>query len=309
MNVSTRIVLAGLTLAAGVVAANRELLVSGGEEVYILDLSQPSKPIKVFSWRAAEHPEVPAALHRQFHTTDDCKMVRNRQVLITSSSGGVALVERPSGRALFWAHVANAHSAELLPGNRIVVAASVHDQGGNRLVLFDTAEPDQEINSVPLHSAHGVVWDERRQVLWALGGEALETYTLSGWNSNTPALKKTGEWKLPIAGGHELSPADERGQYLLVSARDGVWLFDCQRKSFTLHPVFGKIYDLKSASLHPETGQWAYTVADPPDWWTTTIRFSSPTATIVRTGERLYKVRWVARRSAYAFSLGKEADK
>jgi len=297
MRTSIQILLAGLTLAVGATAADRELIVTGGDEVYVLDLANPAQPVKVFSWKAAGRPDVPAQLQPKFRTTDDGKAVGSGRILITSSSGAVALVERPTGRTLFWARCSNAHSAELLPGGRIVVASSVHENGGSRLVLFDVKHSDQELASVPLYSAHGVVWDARRQLLWALGGNYLEAYTLADWETAAPSLKKTGSWALPSQGGHELAPADSTNSRLVVSAINGAWLFDCQRKLFEPHPLFAAMPNLKSASLHPETGEWAYTLADSPEWWTATIRFTGPVATVVRPGERLYKVRWAARRS------------
>jgi hypothetical protein len=297
MKASIRILLIGLALAVGAVGANRELIVSGGDEVYILDLKDPARPVKVFSWKAAEHPEVPKELQPRFKTMDDGKAVGDGWILITSSSGAVALVERATGRAIFWAKCLNAHSAELLPGGRIVVASSIHANGGNQLVLFDIKQPGRELFATPLHSAHGVVWDAGRRLLWALGGEQVEAYTLAGWETATPSLKKTGEWKLPSHDGHELAPADATGAQLVVSAAENVWLFDCDSKRFAPHPLFAGKFALKSASLHPETSEWAYTLADLPDWWTKTIRFSGSPAKLDRPGEQMYKVRWVARRS------------
>jgi hypothetical protein len=87
------------------------------------------------------------------------------------------VVERPSGKVVWFAQVPNAHSLELLPRGRIVVASSVHDKG-NRLVLFDLAHSDKLIWDTPLVSAHGVVWDEGRQLLWALGLKELQTEVL-----------------------------------------------------------------------------------------------------------------------------------
>ncbi len=55
-------------------------------------------------------------------------MAGNR-ILITASSDGVALVDRATGRTPFWGLCANAHSADLLPGERIAVACSVRADG------------------------------------------------------------------------------------------------------------------------------------------------------------------------------------
>jgi hypothetical protein len=51
--------------------------------------------------------------------------------------------------------------------------------------------------------------------------------------------------------------------------------------------------NVKSVTIHPATGQTAFTLADPPDWWTYTVRFLGPAATLKFPNDRLYKVRWV----------------
>ena len=83
--------------------------------------------------------------------------------------------------------VPSAHSLETLPRARIVVASSVNAKG-NRLVLFDVARSNQPIWDTPLPSAHGVVWDEGRQILWALGLKELRCYELKDWESEKPSL-------------------------------------------------------------------------------------------------------------------------
>lgn len=285
--------LAALAAAPG---ANRELLVCGWNEVHILDLARPAGEQKVFSWKAADRPELSTYFRGQFRFTDDAKAVAGGRILITSSSGDVALVERASGKTVFWAHAPNAHSAELLPGDRIAVACSTHKTDrGDRLVLFDARTPEKELNSTELRSGHGVVWDTERRVLWALGYDTLRTYTLEDWTTASPSLRETARWPLPSPGGHELAPGDAASRTLVVSALAGTWIFDRDQKQFTPHPLFAGVHHLKSAALHPVTGQWAYTVADSPNWWTSKIRFSGPDAVIERPGERLYKVRWVAR--------------
>jgi hypothetical protein len=278
-----------LLAAAGVVqAAQGNLLVCGWDEVYILN---PESGAKSFSWKAADRPELPAAYKNKFRTTDDCKLVAKDRVLITASSDGVALVDRRSGRTAFWGACANAHSADLLPGERIAVACSVRAQGGNRLAIFDARVPEKEIYSTELASGHGAYWDEKRHALWALGAKELRAYTLVDWESARPSLQLKNAYPLPSGGGHELSPA--AGSNLTVSAVKGVWLFDRDTGKFTPHPQFRGMDDIKSVSLNPATGQIAFTQADSPEWWTSKIRFRNPDRVLVRENERLYKVRWV----------------
>src|SRR6185436_3535907 len=105
-----------------------DLIVCGGDEVVILDLRD--FPKQVWSWRAADRPELPEAFRKKFGSTDDCKPVDGgRKILITSSGGAAALVERSTGKVLFYAAVPNAHSAEVIPGNRLVAASSTHLEG------------------------------------------------------------------------------------------------------------------------------------------------------------------------------------
>jgi hypothetical protein len=270
--------------------ATSELLVCGWDEVYILRFTGNAEPQKVFSWKARERPELPAGFKDKFKFTDECKPVAGNRILITASSDGVALVERATGRTTFWGLCANAHSADLLPRERIAVACSVREQGGNRLAVFDARTPEKEIYSTELHSGHGAVWDGRRKLLWALSDRELRAYSPANWASGQPSLERTATYPLPDGGGHELSPD---GNALIVSGTRDTWLFDRNTGKFSPHPQFAGLRDLKSASVNQRTGRAAFTLAERPNWWTSTIRFKNPEGEVIRPGERLYKVRWV----------------
>lgn len=262
----------------------RELLVCGWDELVALDVSTGS-PRRLWRWRAEDRPELPPAYRKLFRTIDECKPVEGGRILITASSDGVALIERPSGRVHFWAQGANAHSAAMLPGGRIAVACSTRQRGGNRVVLFDSATPEKELASTELYSGHGVVWDDARQTLWALGGRVLQALT--------PDLKLKAEFELPDEGGHDLWP--EPGSSLLgVTTHDGVWHFDRDSRTFRRHPQIGGLAHVKSVAPHPATGETAYIQADPPNWWSERLEFLTPPRTLRLAGERLYKARWVA---------------
>src|SRR5688572_10243783 len=211
-----------------------ELIVCGWDEVFILALGEGPTPAhrKVWSWRAADSPEIPEDMRGLFRTTDDCKPVDGgRRILISSSAGAVALVDRETRRASFSARVTNAHSIEMLPGGRIAAAASVSTAAtGNRLVIFDRAT-GKELASDELLSAHGVVWDESRGVLWALGGDALRAYTV-GTTGGPTRLQRTFEVALPDEGGHDLVaiPGSPR---LFVSTVRQCFYFDRDRRQFS----------------------------------------------------------------------------
>ncbi|MEX2213544.1 MAG: DUF6528 family protein [Phycisphaeraceae bacterium] len=272
----------------------QHLIVCGMEEVFIIDAARAERGdlTKIWSWRAKDRPELPAELHAAFRTTDDCKPVAGgTRILISSSSGACALVEHPSGKVLWYARVPNAHSIELLPNDRIVAAASTHAKG-NRLMLFDITRPDAPLFETPLPSAHGVVWDNARQHLWALGYDQLQCYDLGDWQSDHPSLKLRASHPLPDAGGHDLLAVPESDD-LVLSVHKHVYLFDRKTLTFRPHPELGDLVNVKCVSPHPTTGRVAHLRGEGKEWWSTRIHLLAPQGEIQLPDERMYKARWM----------------
>jgi len=307
----TRRILCGIALAACVVAANahaqtnaacRELIVCGWDEVFILDLDAKPDAVdatsgnnqrRVWSWRARDRPELPEEFKPLFKTTDECTSCDGgARILITSSGRGVALVNRADGRVLFHAMVANAHSAELLPNNRVAVAAS-HDQAGkgDRLIVFDLAKSNTEVLSEELPWGHGVVWDAQRNRLWALADKDLRAFELRDWDTQSPTLLRTEVIPLPEGMGHNVSPVPGSSA-LAISTTNHCWLFDRETKAFRPHPDLGDAKHVKSISYHPVTGQIAYVQAEGANWWAERVHFLHPAGFIHFSGEHFYKARW-----------------
>ncbi len=286
-------ILLAFLLVTGAEAA--EMLVCGWDEVMILDLAKDAEnPPVVWRWSAAQAVELPEVYKTKFRTTDDCKAVAGNRILITASSDGVALVDRATKKTSFYGQCANAHSAELLPGERIAVACSVREKGGNRLAVFDAKTPEREIFSTELYSGHGVVWDEERKTLWALSGRDLRAYSLDRWESETPALRLVQSFPLPTGGGHELLPIPGTADLAVTTVRD-VYRFNRERQEFSPHSVLQGQPNIKSLSYQGPDGPVVYTQAEKPNWWTDKIRMLQPSTTIVRPGEKIYKVRWIPR--------------
>ena len=271
-----------------------ELAVCGWDEVFILALGDGPSPAnrKVWSWRATGDSGIPADMHALFRTTDDCKPVDGgRRMLISSSGGAVALVDRETRTASFSARVTNAHSVEMLPGGRIAAAASVSTAGtGDRLLIFDAAS-GKELASDALRSAHGVVWDDARAVLWALGGDVLRAYRISG-AAGAIRLERTYELPLPSEGGHDLVPIPGSSQLFLSTVRR-CFSFDRERRQLAPHDVLGDRANIKSYHVHRRTGRVVYVQAESPNWWAEHLHFQRPDATLRLGGERLYKARWI----------------
>jgi hypothetical protein len=290
-----------MTLAARVFAADAnaasELITCGREKVLILDLSErdaQGTPKIVWSWQAAGRKDLPKEYHALFRSTDECKAVDGgRQILITSSTGGVALVDRAKAAVVFYGRATNAHSADVLPNGRVAVAASRDPKNnqGDALILFDIAQSDRELSRTELPSGHGVVWDEKRRVVWALSDKELRTYQLADWNTTAPKLTRTATITLPENGGHDLYPIPGT-PFLSVTTNTRCWLFDRDQRTLIPHPTLAGRAAIKSIAEHPITRQIAFTEAERPNWWTTRIQFLKPEETCSVPGEQFYKVRW-----------------
>lgn len=276
-------------------SAPAELVLCGWDEVFILELShaRDSLPGKVWSWKASSCKDLPDSMKARFASTDECKVLDGGgKVLITSSSDGVALVDRQSGRALFFALAPNAHSAELLPGERIAVAASHSPDGkGDRLIVFDLGAPGKEICSYDLPWGHGVVWDEQRELLWALANKDIRVFKLKEWNSQNPSLEIAGLIELPESGGHDFSPVPGTAK-IALSTSNHCWLFDREARTFEPHPELADKGRVKCISYNPSTGRIAWVQAEGENWWTENVRFLHPEHTLRLPGRRLYKARW-----------------
>lgn len=271
--------------------APERLLVCGGSEIYALELGGGGEAREVWRWRFRDRPEL-ASWEVFSGSFDECKPVAGGRLAMTfSNRGGVILVDTASGRPLFWAAAVNAHSVDLLPRDRLVVAASV-GEGGDRLVLFDAVGPAEPLWSDELPSAHGVVWDRARQRLWALGYAELRAYALRDWDGPRPRLERVATHPLPDGNGHDLSAWPGRPA-LVVTTENGVFVFDRDAGTFQPFPdqELARSAHVKGVSISPITGRIAFVRAE-TRWWAENVRLLGPGAEIHRPGERLYKARW-----------------
>jgi hypothetical protein len=273
------------------------LLLCGGAQVIearVVQRGGHTALEELWHWRPEQSAGLPTAMMRKFVTTDDCKAVsEGSELLITSSGDAVALVSHQNGATLFYAEVKNAHSAELLPGGLVVVASSsAPEKQGDRLLLFDRKISQVPIFSLPLEAAHGVVWDQRRKVLWALGGATLLRIRVES-GAESPRLTIEKRIPLPAREGHDLQIASDASA-LYVTNTEQVFRFDPDRLEFTPFAPFRGEGQIKSLSIQATTGQIAYTRADPGVWWTYTLHFKNPEDEIALPS-MIYKVRWLPR--------------
>ena len=289
------ILVAALLSQDGQVKPTDSLIICcGGEQVYILNLEDENPDIEhaVWKWSAKDSLRIPAEFHKSFRSTDECKPLTD-SILITSSSGGVALIRRADKRCLFLAHAKNAHSACILPRNQIAVASSF---GGVELLLYEIPHADDKLKlsipvaSIPLPGAHGTVWDEKRNRLWALGNEKLCLVEIRTMEDKTKLVIES-EFVLPTRGGHDLSQMRDESK-LFVTSNDHVYRFSKIDGSFKLDEEIGDQKRVKSATEHPVTGEIVYHMGTPEHWWSNSIRFPGKRSALRLPDQRLYKVRW-----------------
>jgi len=273
-----------------------ELIVCGWDEVFIYNMKaiKGGLPTIVWCWRAKDCASLPEHMKSLFGTTDDCKPIDNgEKILITASSTGVAIVDKKSKEVSFYARVSNAHSAEVLPDNRIVVASSVKSEG-HKILVFNRDKSDEVIISEELSHAHGVLWDEKRNCLWALGYTELRKYQLQDWKSDSPKLNCDQIFQLPSQGGHDLLALPD-SEKLIITIEKGAFIFDRDTEDFSTYEPLANQVNVKAITFHPESKQMAYVQAEGDNWWAENIHFENPDFLIHVPGEHFYKIRWNCR--------------
>ncbi len=264
------------------------ILVCGDSKVLLVDYanSKDSIPEIIWSWDAHLAQDLPEEYKtKKFNSVDDCRAVNNgKQILISSSSGAIAILNREDKKVIFYTDVPNAHSIEILPGNKIIAAASTNVKG-NKLMVFDINSPEILLFSDSLYSAHGVVWDDSRKSLFALGYDVLREYKIE--NEIELVLKE--EWKIPGIGGHDLQMAPSKDK-LFITEHTGAWAFGLENKQFNKIDKFPDAENIKSLNQN-KSGQFVYTVPE-ESWWTYHVRFHNPSGFLSFPDMRVYKARW-----------------
>ena len=146
-------------------------------------------------------------------------------VLICSSEGYAGVVTYPEGEEVWSVSYCgqNPHSIEILPTGDIVCASS----NDKHIRLYRYGETKDYVD-YELDSAHGVLWDPDKQLLWALGYSRLVSYK---YEDGALIVKK--EYPLPGYGGHALSADFSDPDKLMVTTGTAVYSFSKQKRRFT----------------------------------------------------------------------------
>ena len=279
-------------VATGCKAYNENhLAVCGGKEVKIIDMksSLGDNVTEVWSWSVEDQTQgLPAEYAEYLTPLDECKFVDgNKKLLLTSSSSAVVLLDIKSKACEFYARTPMAHSADLLPNNRIAVALSTNKKG-NSLEIYDISQPEKVLWRDSLYSGHGAVWHAERESLYALGYDVLREYKLKDWQSNTPSLELAASWPLPIKSGHDLVKID--AEHMLVSGHEGVRWFNVESGEFSPFEPLKDTHNVKSVNYSRKLNRLIYTKGE-VSWWTHNIYQQNPDKTITIDSLNIYKVR------------------
>jgi hypothetical protein len=284
-----------ILLLATVSCARRpnEIIACGDDKVIVIDSKASDKDnIKIlWSWKVSDAKDLPEIYQKLMIPTDDCKPVDgNKKILITSSGGGVVLVDRKTKRSLFYAQVPMAHSAECLPDDMVVIALST-DSLGNSLELYDLKKSEKVVFKDSLYSGHGVVWMNKMKSLFALGYNELRRYSLKNWDSDKPELSLEETWKLPENGGHDLTSVSDTS--LVLTTTRSVWIFNIPGEQFSPFELLKQIRNVKSVNYNESTKELVYTKGE-ISWWTHNIYCKNPDKILTIPGINIYKVRVVS---------------
>lgn len=225
-----------------------------------------------------------------------------RYVLATASYGFVGLIHFPSGKRKWSvnaddgvAPLDNPHSAELLPDGNVAAAAS---DGGWLRVYTASQGPDSDTYvEYPLPGAHGVQWDAKRRLLWAVGDHHIVALAYGGTPAN-PTLTEVRATELPTPHGHDLQPVYGDHDAYWVTTGTQVYQYRTSTDTFTTdYPLADRLNrsGVKAVSTNPATGQVLQTTPRAgcaTTWCTDTVELFGPDAERTRPDAQFYKARW-----------------
>jgi hypothetical protein len=88
---------------------------------------------------------------------------------------------------------------------------------------------------MPLVQAHGVLWDEERDLVWAIGWDILTAYRvqINEDGSLTVTEDENLRTTLPSTGAHDLAPVYGSENELWISTHDKVYRFNTETMSIS----------------------------------------------------------------------------
>ena len=145
-----------------------------------------------------------------------------------------------------------------------------------KVQVYDLGQNNKVLCQYDLESAHGVVWNESTQRLYAIGGKSLKIYKLKNWESDTPELEEERTVETPKNSVHDLTAVNSHS---LCIAGKSAYVYNTASGTFSELTHFSACTALKSVNYNEDTGEAWYTDATVPegdqDWTTQTLRHTS----------------------------------
>jgi hypothetical protein len=179
-------------------------------------------------------------------------------MLVCDSDGFAAIVPYPAGNTKKWSINLNVgpnpHAVELLPDGNIAIAASTG--GWVRIYTASQGTDSNKYVQYDLAGAHGVLWDPKMQLLWAVGDKIITGLKIGG-TAEAPTIQEDTSLttKLIVTGGHDLRPVYGDTDRLWVTTNAGVVQFIKSTKSWDVKYEGYKILNrpkVKSISNDPK---------------------------------------------------------
>ena len=214
-------------------------------------------------------------------------------VIATASRGGVALLRRSDGAAVFTFPLPNAHSAELLPGGWIAMAGSI---GSDKLLIQHISAGVNALEArteYPLRHGHGAVFEPAQGRLWVCGASTVRVYHVES-NAADFSCRRICDIELPDPHAHDLV-ADPHNGCLIITTGPGVFKIDTTTFEVTPYAPLAKMRDVKGVSVEAASGAIAFIQGEGESWWSEQANVMLPDGGRFQQkfpGRRLYKVRW-----------------
>ncbi len=240
-----------------------------------------------------------------FHNTSEVKPVfNNTHILATFSGGAVLLIRIHDKKVIFMAKAGvNPHSAELLPDGNIVTVSST-DATMSTFVVTGHDENPKAYDTYNVPSAHNVVWDNERQLLYTTTEQGIYSYRYN-MDKNRPCLSdKNLECEIPSSDhcGHDLYPVTCEKNMLWMTTNEHVFKYDVVQKNLI---EVNDFYAIKSVSDNYD-GRVLMLKPTNPDGWSSegAIDIAGKNVFTIP-GTKIYKLRWMADNT---FSYPKEHE-
>lgn len=216
---------------------------------------------------------------------------KGQWLAVSDSHGLIGVVSYPT-KKMKW-HIdagksSNVHGIEILPNGNVAAAAST----GNWVRVYTASQGATSTGyaQFDFQDAHNVLWDTKRQTLWAVGGKDLIELKIGG-TKDVPKIEEIMRIPLPTNGGHDLSPADDDDSMYVTTVKQ-VYVFHKKDRSFTL---LQGTPNIKSINRNPRTGQLMETTphasCKEDTWCTDVIDLLNPAGKRERAGAAVYRAR------------------